>query len=575
MKRKILYFLFLMIPFYIFSNDGYYVYGAGGTLVPEVNKNISMEKELIEIDVAPKSVWETIADYKCTFWFKNNTNQRQSVLIGFPITKGHSTYSNGISEEGDLDSYDFKVTVDEKALKYKVFDESKTSDVPGLPVLNSQIYAFTVDFNPGETKKIVNTYRELHDTDGLGRNKSQFTYILQSGNTWEKPIGCADIIVKYHAPTGKLLNYYITSNPYLKNIEYSQKDPYTVIKFHAKDFKPETNVSFPAALFSFGLFYKATALLGYSAIAAERNNQEFIKGIEDIRNVGGIAYCDSTYINEAVKNLSPDSIESVKNSLLVASGYGGKTEAEKKYFDETYYSENPKCSYYISYYGESIRPVFFEDFDFNLELPCFKRIYENFNSAKFWQADLTQDCIWMTNKIKNEDSWYYAAIVYDQMINNRNREFPVNDKAILRKLLYECGNFYFDKGYDRMASSLYWKALEYTESYSKEAVETYHNDKYDTNFVKYSWKDEGKNNAPCYYIMYNALCCTCVYQLNELKNKKTTIPKIKDFLLTRFELVLHMGYPHYNYLRKDPDIALIRDNYPKEFEALIKKYENK
>ena len=577
MKRKILYLLFLILPFYVFCNDGYYVYGSGGTLIPEVNKNISMEKELIEIDVFPLGgISKVIADYKCTFWFKNNTDKKQSVLIGFPIQKGrHESSSPGYEHEGNIDSYDFKVTVDDKPLAYKVYEESQKSEVPGLPFLNSQIYAFTVEFNPGETKQIINTYREQHETEGRGSNITSFTYILQSGNTRGKPIGQADIIIQYHAPMPKINFYENHPNPYLKNISYSQKDPYTTITFHAENFKPETNIYFISNFFDLGPFYKTTELFGKSIMQEDEGKNGFYGDVwGDIERNSieeyGVEYSDNFDLKNAMKDLSAESIKALRNSLLVAYGYGGRTEDEKKYFYETFYSDKAKCRYYNSYYGESVRPIFYEEFDFNKELPCLKRIYENFNSAKNWQADLTQDCTWMMNKIKNEDSWYYAALVYDQIIDER-KEFPVSDKSVLRKLLYECGNFYYDKGYFELASNLYWEALEYTDSYESAAVETYHNDRYDTNFTRYTWKDEGKNNAPCYYIMYNILCCTCLKQTNLPKTQNDT----RDFLLTRLELVLHMGYPNYSWLRKDSDIELIRRLYPREFEALIQKYENK
>ena len=131
------------------------------------------------------------------------------------------------------------------------------------------------------------------------------------------------------------------------------------------------------------------------------------------------------------------------------------------------------------------------------------------------------------------------------------------DPDMLRNGYYKLGYSYFYNDTDR-ALACYKSALRYIRHGSK-----YHYlDINVDSLLKHPSQvlcNEGIDNAPCYYIAYNLAC---------LYTRKKEYEKAWSW----FELSLKMGYPHYDFLYIDSDIADLRNKNNSEFNFLIELY---
>ncbi|MBN2535428.1 MAG: DUF4424 family protein [Spirochaetales bacterium] len=230
-----------------FPNDGSYtIHGSGGAVFPVENDRIKMNKEVIHIDVyKAKTIYNYMAQYSCTFYFRNLTDQEQEVLLGFPVLHDYDyTGYSGETEKSSKPFRDFAFIIDDRNVDYKVYPNVYNPEKKEVPVYD-EVYTAKITFLPGETKIVKNTYSlnkfitRADDPRGGTKTPSNTTlhYILRSGLTWKEPIGVADIIITFHdlpenfmQISGKPAGYAEASNPY-------------TVSYHFENFKPKEDIN--------------------------------------------------------------------------------------------------------------------------------------------------------------------------------------------------------------------------------------------------------------------------------------------------------------------------------------------
>ena len=166
MNKQVLTIIFLILTCYqVLSNDGSYsTQGHGGAVIPIKNTAISMEKEIITIDVRPEKWAHFTAEYDCTFYFTNTTKKSQTVLIGFPHKLDALVgpdYTNKIydfvSTPWDIALEDFSFIIDGKEVTFNPLPAEINPDLQEVPAYDV-VYSMKVTFQPEEKKIIKNTY---------------------------------------------------------------------------------------------------------------------------------------------------------------------------------------------------------------------------------------------------------------------------------------------------------------------------------------------------------------------------------------------------------------------------------
>ncbi len=216
--------LFFVMNISLFSDDA--ILGADGHNVYPINTNaIAMDSERVTITFfSPDEVF-----VECLFYFRNKTDKKQNVFMGFPqefyrmdnsafeknraLLKNFSTYENG------------------KAIPYAIKWED-TSNI--TQQIERRWYTFNVVFSPGEKKKIENTYttNSLLSSNG----DYSFFYILKTGASWSGSIGDAKFIFKF--PKREILYSIESITPGNNNI--SVKENKIILEFH--NFEPDSNI---------------------------------------------------------------------------------------------------------------------------------------------------------------------------------------------------------------------------------------------------------------------------------------------------------------------------------------------
>ncbi len=167
--------------------------GNGVTLLPIKNDNITMVDEHIVIDGVPTkdglvSGWKV----HCTFHFKNETDKPQKLTMGFPFQRKIEDLSGGEFPPEDPDPK--KMSPADKAFYLAPFIKSFTTKVRGVAVKSKEIeikdkrspygqaWVWDVEFAPGETIEVINTYEHESSSDPI---RYWVDYILLTGKNWK------------------------------------------------------------------------------------------------------------------------------------------------------------------------------------------------------------------------------------------------------------------------------------------------------------------------------------------------------------------------------------------------------
>lgn len=198
MKFKIL-FLLTILSLNVFANDGFYGLGKAGSLIPLKNSYVSMESEIIEIDVYLISSGSIAIEYNCTFNFINDSDTSQELQIGFPIDYGYYAGAmEGISI-GSNDVNDFSVYIDGKKSPFEWYMQGINKDFNDIKQYD-EVYGFNTSLEPNQQKQIINTYSMISSV-GAGLGSLKVEYIVLSALTWKRPIQSAEFIINFHFPT--------------------------------------------------------------------------------------------------------------------------------------------------------------------------------------------------------------------------------------------------------------------------------------------------------------------------------------------------------------------------------------
>lgn len=173
--------------------------GSGASPMPIEQSAVEMVDEHVVIE----GVGLNREDYAgkwgvtCDFTFRNTSDKPVKIRMGFPFPlredEGPVTIPHGKKASvGDPLVYDFKVTINGKPV-HAVRQKISPNRDRGL--YYSSAYLWDVEFKPGETLKIRNTYTTGVTFDVMGY--SWASYVLKTGGMWKSgSIGNALIEVK-------------------------------------------------------------------------------------------------------------------------------------------------------------------------------------------------------------------------------------------------------------------------------------------------------------------------------------------------------------------------------------------
>jgi len=221
MRRNLFYILFFILFLRLLADDAI-LGGDGHNVYPIRTEDIVMDSEKVEVTFLPNNE----AYVECSFYFRNITDKKQSVLMGFPqeLDEGVSAF-----EYDKMMLKNFAAYENGKLILYEVKTEKDSLYRKKL------WYTFKVTFAPNETKLIKNTYYSnlvLYSTMG-----TSFNYILKSGSSWAGKIGKADIIFKITSPQQIYEVRYIRPKDKEFKVENNQ------ISWHFEDFEPDFDIS--------------------------------------------------------------------------------------------------------------------------------------------------------------------------------------------------------------------------------------------------------------------------------------------------------------------------------------------
>lgn len=233
------------------------------------------------------------------------------------------------------------------------------------------------------------------------------------------------------------------------------------------------------------------------------------------------------------------------------------------------YSRNPRSVYgirinnnYISIYRvEDIGEINFDINEKTIENQFFFITSKILMDYNFFLNNLIEN-------IRNTSDQYYYHQLIATIVDLSNdidlvRYFE-EEQNLIRNAYYLLGDYFFDSDIDT-AIEYYKKSFKYCASNRERKSSIV-----DTVDLS-DWTDEGKNNAPCYYIAYNI---ACAYSLRYIRSGTQSYQNIESSF-SWLRAALDMSYPHYNHLYQDEDLRVLRSDYGKRFNELINSYNAK
>ncbi len=208
--------------------------GGTGAMLEVLNSSeIEMSDEVITIDLYPENSEEEnedkqngYAEIKVLYTFKNTTNEKVNVQMGFPEQCEYGDCGTNIYNEK---IQDFKIfeNFQEIPVEYKK-SEVEASEENDWKTSNWYISELT--FEPNEKKSIQNTYWIIPSMYKAGSR--WINYTLETGASWKNSIGTVDIYVTMHDG----LSIYDVSEINLEGYKFNREE--NRIEWNLEDLEP-------------------------------------------------------------------------------------------------------------------------------------------------------------------------------------------------------------------------------------------------------------------------------------------------------------------------------------------------
>ena len=189
--KKTISILFIISIFsnYLLADMAPVLFIPGGNVAPTQNYDIQMQSEIITI-----TLYHDYFLVNVSYNFVN-FGETQKVAMGFPSTKStdrmaknFKAFENGKELYVYQQDGDWEFNVNSKYYYVSAWDSKIDS-----------FDCFNVDFEEGETKTIINTYKSKYQRyrqkNDIGYNLQIFYYILQTGSLWKGSIDSIRIII--------------------------------------------------------------------------------------------------------------------------------------------------------------------------------------------------------------------------------------------------------------------------------------------------------------------------------------------------------------------------------------------
>ncbi len=236
---RILGLILFLVPTLASANDTAWG-GTSGNLFPIQTSEVEMVEEHVILQQNSKqNSW----DVSVEFSFKNTSDKIVELTMGFPF------YAN--DEEGDLAQpvgtkpvkandplvWDFSTTVDGVSTKFKKQEVKLNEKKPDLHY--KWAYVWPVKFKPGQTIKVVNTYRQGLTASAGG--EFFINYTLMTGGMWKGgKIGRSQIDVIGDETSLPCGSEYGEITPAGSRLERNEAGP--TLRWDLKNFAPKTDV---------------------------------------------------------------------------------------------------------------------------------------------------------------------------------------------------------------------------------------------------------------------------------------------------------------------------------------------
>ncbi len=227
--------------------------GNGATPIPIQNDQISMKDEHVVLEGVTGPFHRALLHWKvtCTFHFKNESSTVQKLTMGFPFPQWidiHSEYSRDKLEDLSPESREyllqpsirnFTTTVRGKAI------EAKESKLETPDSSYAMAYIWDVEFAPGETVEVVNTYE--HNASNQWDGTEFISYVLMTGKNWKGgKIGRSLLEVrpkvKFKSPVSDEDGFVYGSDP--KGGRWKADGEFKKRVWDLKNFTPQTDLFF-------------------------------------------------------------------------------------------------------------------------------------------------------------------------------------------------------------------------------------------------------------------------------------------------------------------------------------------
>jgi len=169
--------------------DGGVLTASGGLISTKDATEVVLDRESIDFSFYSDKSFHSYCKVTCNYQFINTSSQPASVKVGFPISVG---WPSRVPSDRELES--FQVLVDGNAVepRREEVTEKIYSDYPKFHY--SHYYTWTMNFNAGEKKKMVNSYVQRL---GGGEGAVNFGYVLSTGAGWKGAIRELEITARF------------------------------------------------------------------------------------------------------------------------------------------------------------------------------------------------------------------------------------------------------------------------------------------------------------------------------------------------------------------------------------------
>ncbi|MHB8158663.1 MAG: YARHG domain-containing protein [Desulfocucumaceae bacterium] len=193
--------LLILLPLYTICLGDDFSYGGGNstTIFPLQNNNIQMVSEKIEIEI--DTINKNRDNWNVEIWFKfKNHGPKTLIDMAFPDPAYVGNYMQDGPYDGKLDKSlfltDFKAYDPYKETFSPIVKESTVNpNLPNIPKY-PRVYTWSVSFDSGGTRDIVNTYKLRANSYSNG--DKALSYVLKTGALWKDDIEDFSLWIMFH-----------------------------------------------------------------------------------------------------------------------------------------------------------------------------------------------------------------------------------------------------------------------------------------------------------------------------------------------------------------------------------------